>query len=44
VARPSEGAFLKPAEVATRLKVSRATVYALIVRIPAIVNAEIAAS
>jgi excisionase family DNA binding protein len=32
VARPSEGAFLKPAEVATRLKVSRATVYALIER------------
>jgi putative molybdopterin biosynthesis protein len=32
VARPSERVFLTPAEVATRLKVSRATVYALIER------------
>jgi excisionase family DNA binding protein len=32
VARPSEGAFLTPAEVAARLRVSRATVYALIER------------
>ncbi len=37
MARPSEGAFLTPAEVAARLKVSRATVYALI-------DGEIAAS
>ncbi len=32
VARPSEGVFLTPAEVAARLRVSRATVYALIER------------
>jgi excisionase family DNA binding protein len=32
VARPSEGVFLTPAEVAARLRVSRATAYALIER------------
>ena len=32
MARPSEGVFLTPAEVAARLRVSRATVYALIER------------
>ncbi len=32
VARPCEAVFLTPAEVAARLKVSRATVYALIER------------
>ena len=32
VARPSEVAFLTPSEVAARLQVSRATVYALIAR------------
>lgn len=32
VARPSGGVFLTPAEVAARLRVSRATVYARIAR------------
>ncbi len=32
VAQPSDGVFLTPADVAARLQVSRATVYALIVR------------